>query len=61
MSKIQGGDLVLDLMAEFSRAETTAQYNAAKARMERTLDHVGVLAMVDTLIDAHNRISGVRK
>lgn len=56
-------DKLISIMAAFEAAETSAQYNAAKKRAERELDVIAQMALVDTMIDAHTRLSGkgVRK
>ncbi len=48
--------LVLDLMAQFNRARTMSDYRQAKRRVEKLLGTEGILAMVDTMIDARTRI-----
>jgi hypothetical protein len=51
--------VIHSILAAFAAANTTAEYNRAKRRVEK-LDVVSKLALIDAMIDAHNRISGKR-
>lgn len=58
--RLQEGVMLTSIMAAFEAAQTTTAYNAAKRRAEK-LDTIAQLALIDSMIDAHRRVTkGVR-